>query len=264
MHQDKANTAAEGVVPAPTRAQGALPSPLAPPQVLCPICKDAGYLRNDVPFGHPDWGKPVECQCKLARMNEQRRARWRELSQIDVLEGFQQASFETFHIQLPGVQDAYEASETFAGAPEGWLVLSGENGCGKTHLAVAIARRCLDQGRMVLFQVVPELLDYLRATFKQGAEEPYDEAFQNMKKAEVLILDDLGAQQSTPWANEKLFQLFNYRYNARLATVITINPMAIIGIDIRIHSRMQDRRLVRFVTMEHTVDYRPLDLDVPS
>jgi len=38
----------------------------------------------------------------------------------------------------------------------------------------------------------------------------------------LLVLDDLGTQSATPWAEEKLYQLFNYRYNARLPTIITM------------------------------------------
>ena len=78
-----------------------------------------------------------------------------------------------------------------------------------------------------------------------------------MREAELLILDDLGAQQSSPWANEKLFQLLNYRYNLSMATVITGNPKGIQGADERIRSRLSDTGLVRTVIMERARDYRP-------
>jgi DNA replication protein DnaC len=42
-----------------------------------------------------------------------------------------------------------------------------------------------------------------------------------VKKAPLLVLDDFGEQSTTPWAREKLYQVINYRYNARLATVVT-------------------------------------------
>jgi DNA replication protein DnaC len=51
----------------------------------------------------------------------------------------------------------------------------------------------------------------------------YDRGFDAIRNADVLILDDYGAHSSTPWAEEKLFQLLNYRFNARLPTVITTN-----------------------------------------
>jgi DNA replication protein DnaC len=233
--------------------------PSAPPESKpdCPLCKDRGYLRADVPFGHPDFGKPVECQCKRAKKNDERRARLREQSKIDVLEAFREETFETFQLWLPGVQEAYQTSLQFATIPRGWLVLEGLNGCGKTHLAVAIAKRCLEEGWVTLFAVVPDLLDYLRATFSPQATECYDEAFIKMREAEVLILDDLGAEASTSWAREKLFQLLNYRYNARLATVITTNKIGFAGLEMRIRSRLTDHRLVRIVTMVGAADFRP-------
>jgi len=229
----------------------------------CPHCKGAGYLRKEVPFGHPDFGKPIECMCKLAKKNDARRQHLRELSQIDTLAAFREASFETFQYLLAGVEEAFDAAVAFASRPDGWLILAGDNGCGKTHLAVSIARRCLDEGMIVLFAVVPDLLDYLRATFAPNAEETYDETFQKMREADVLILDDLGAEQTTPWATEKLFQLLNYRYNGRKATVVTTNKVGLAGIDRRIRSRLGDRRLVRIITMDQAQDYRLLsDEDV--
>ena len=125
-----------------------------------------------------------------------------------------------------------------------------------THLAVAIAKHCLEEGEIVLFAVVPDLLDYLRATFSPDSETHYDDEFTKMREANLLILDDLGAENSTGWANEKLFQLLNHRYNARLATVITTNKIGLSGIENRIRSRLMDRRLVRVVTMGDAQDFR--------
>ena len=235
-------------------------TPVLPPSShqapVCPICKGAGYVRADVPFGHTQFGKPVECRCKQAKKNEERRKLLREQSQLDQLEAFRESSFSTFQLWLPGVQEAYEAALQFAQDQEGWLVLEGPNGCGKTHLAVAIAKRCLDEGLITLFAVVPDLLDYLRSTFSPKAEECYDEAFLRMREVDLLVLDDLGAESNTSWAQEKLFQLLNYRYNARLATVFTTNKVGFVGIETRIRSRLSDKRLVQVVTMGEAQDFR--------
>ena len=240
------------LLPLPTDGGG----PDAGSALACPRCRDAGYLRADVPVGHPNFGKAVACTCQQARKNEARRQLLRAQSQLDTLPAFREASFATFDLLLPGVEEAYEAAEHFAQKPEGWLVLEGDNGCGKTHLAVAIAKHCLEEGLIVLFAVVPDLLDYLRATFAPQAEEPYDSAFTKMKEAQVLILDDLGSEQSTSWANEKLFQLLNFRSNARLPTVITTNKIGLAGIENRLRSRLFERRLVRRITMAGARDYR--------
>jgi DNA replication protein DnaC len=78
-----------------------------------------------------------------------------------------------------------------------------------------------------------------------------------MREAELLVLDDLGSQQSSPWANEKLFQLLNYRYNMEMPTVVTANPKAVKDMDERIRSRLSDRSLVRYISMDRARDFRP-------
>jgi DNA replication protein DnaC len=223
-------------------------------KTVCTICHGAGYLRVNVPFGHPSFGKPLACACKEAERKEKRRQQLRTMSNLDA---FRQQTFSSFNIRIPGVKDAYDAAKEFAEDPDGWLILVGPNGCGKTHLAAAIANQTLDRGAVVLFEAVPDLLDHLRAAFAPTSAEIYDQLFSKMREAELLILDDFGAQQSSPWANEKLFQLLNYRYNLGLPTVITANPKGMQGIDERIKSRLSDIALVTTINMDRTRDQRP-------
>ena len=229
-------------------------APFVSSKPRCSKCKGAGYLRANVPFGHPNFGKAIACECKEAERKEKRRQQLREMSNLDA---FRQKTFNTFNAHQPGVLEAYKAALDFETNPQGWLVLSGPNGCGKTHLAAAIANQALDNGAVVLFEAAPDLLDHLRAAFAPAATEVYDQLFSKMREAELLIIDDLGAQQSSPWANEKLFQLLNYRYNLSMATVITGNPKGIQGVDERIRSRLSDTGLVRTILMDRTRDYRP-------
>ncbi len=143
---------------------------------------------------------------------------------------------------------AYDLSRQYAENPDGWLVLFGGYGCGKTHLAAAIANRAIERGQPVLFVVVPDLLDYLRATFGPSSPATYDERFDQVRNAPLLILDDLGTQSSTAWAQEKLFQILNYRYSARLPTVVTSNRR-LEEIDLRIRSRMVDPDVATILTI---------------
>ncbi len=92
----------------------------------------------------------------------------------------------------------------------------------------------------VLFAVVPDLLDHLRATFDPGSGVAYDERFNAIRSAFLLILDDLGTENTTPWAREKLYQLINHRYNEQLPTIITSNQEYKL-IDERILSRLLTR-----------------------
>ena len=109
-------------------------------------------------------------------------------------------------------------------------------------MAAAIGNYRHGMGEMPMFVVVPDLLDHLRATFSPSSNISYDELFNQVKTASLLVLDDLGTQSATPWAREKLYQIFNYRYNAELPTVITTS-MTLEEIDPRIQSRMLDTRL---------------------
>ena len=68
---------------------------------------------------------------------------------------------------------------------------------------------------------MPSLLDHLRSTFSPDSPIGYDELFEQLKNAPLLILDDLGAESSTPWAEEKLYQIIVHRHELRLPTVIT-------------------------------------------
>jgi DNA replication protein DnaC len=145
--------------------------------------------------------------------------------------------------EVKSLEKAVKAATTFAARPRGWLVLTGPYGCGKTHLAAAIANSLADKGNPPLFIMVPDLLDHLRATFSPNSNISYDRRFDEIRAASLLILDDLGAQSTSPWAKEKLHQLFNHRYNAELPTVITVAVDMLESIDERLRVRLLDERL---------------------
>jgi DNA replication protein DnaC len=178
------------------------------------------------------------------------------------LEALRQKAFNNFDYKLSNLspeerqslEQAYRNAVNFAKSPEGWLVFMGVNGCGKTHLAAAVANYLRRESKSVLFIVVTDLLDYLRSTFNPESRVTYDELFEKIKKAPVLILDDFGEQSATPWAQEKLYQLINYRYNDRLATVIT-TCLSLDEIESRISSRMVDPSL-SLVLRINAPDYR--------
>jgi DNA replication protein DnaC len=140
------------------------------------------------------------------------------------------------------LEKAFKAAMDFAEHPRGWLVMIGEHGTGKTHLAAAIGNHCQSLGERVLFVVVPDLLDHLRSTFSPTSSVSYDDRFDEVRSIPLLILDDLGTQSATPWAREKLYQIVNHRYSASLPTVIT-STYKLEEIDAGIRSRMLDRRL---------------------
>lgn len=176
-----------------------------------------------------------------------------ELSSLDLHPGH---TFETFSLRkdegldahkLKSLRDALEAAQQYAGEPNGWLILTGDYACGKTHLAAAIANERAKLGDPPLFVIVPDLLDHLRATFAPNSPTTFDRRFEDIRTAPLLVLDDLGTQSMTPWVREKLYQLFNYRYNAELPTVITIAADALEEVDPRLAARLHDGRLCTLV-----------------
>lgn len=142
------------------------------------------------------------------------------------------------------LDNAFKAAQMFAEDPKGWLVLMGTFGTGKTHLAAAIGNYRAALGDNPIFSVVPDLLDHLRATFNPNSNVSYDHIFNQVREARLLILDDLSTQSATPWAREKLHQILNFRYERKLATVITTSS-ELKEIDARIRTRLQDGRLTK-------------------
>jgi DNA replication protein DnaC len=186
----------------------------------------------------------MPCECRATDREKDRFQRLLQISQLGALEA---CTFQSFIAEGIGLTEdkqrnlkfAYDRSLAYAQDPEGWLIFKGGYGCGKTHLAAAIANHRLNLGHAVLFINTPDLLDHLRATFSPNAETGYDERFEQVRNSPLLVLDDLGAQSNTEWAQEKLYQIFNHRYNARLPTIVTTNE-ELEAIDIRIRSRLAD------------------------
>ena len=173
---------------------------------------------------------------------------YNELSSLDLLSHCTFASFDlrkgedlskTEHESL---ERAFAITLEYADDPHGWLLLTGPYGCGKTHLAAAIANYRVDKGNSQLFVIVSELLDHLRATFSPSSSVTLDRRFEEVKTAPLLILDDLGAHSMTPWVREKLYQLINFRYYAELPTVITTSDYRE-QMDQRLLSRLGDQRI---------------------
>ncbi|MGC9467496.1 MAG: ATP-binding protein [Anaerolineae bacterium] len=236
-----------------TEAERSAPVPSGVGKPDCPLCHGMGYIRLDVPMGHPHFGKLFPCTCRMDELATQRNETLRTLSNLEALKRF---TFESFNPDGHGIsperqrnlRGAYEAARAYARKPEGWLLVLGGYGCGKTHLAAAIANYVLEQGVLPLFVTVPDLLDHLRAAFAPGTSQPYSERFEQVRTARLLILDDLGTENATSWVLEKLFQLLNYRYMHRLPTVITSNQ-ELEHIEPRLRSRLSDPTLVEMVTI---------------
>jgi DNA replication protein DnaC len=184
-----------------------------------------------------------------------------QLGRIDT-ELTKRMTFKNFDVKTPHSDEmqrislaaAHEFAVNYAADPHGWLTLFGSTGTGKTHLAVAISVERLRAGESVFFAFVPELLDYLRYTFKPDSRVTYDNLFDEVKRANLLVLDDLGTEHSSPWAEEKLYQIIVYRHNNRLPTVIT-SSLDFTDQTGPISSRIRDPYVGELIRLD-TQDYR--------
>ena len=159
----------------------------------------------------------------------------------------EQFRFDNFDPKARGLKGEYrknlegvlQLAKHWSQNPEGWLVFLGGNGCGKTHLAAAITGHRISQGENVAFANVPDLLDDFRSTFNNSSTSNFEVKFRKMKDVSLLVLDDMGAQSSSSWAEEKLYQLVNYRHLKKIPTIITTN-CKLGDIQPRIASRLAD------------------------
>jgi DNA replication protein DnaC len=219
----------------------------------CPLCKGRGWLRFDVPFGHPDFGRLTPCECTKKEFEGERLSRLERYSNLGPLtrltfDNLLQRGRSSDPQNQERFYRCYQTARAYAESPKGWLVLSGPSGCGKTHLAAAIANYRIKQGQPAFFVIVPDLLDHLRATYSPNSDVAYDELFERVRNAPLLVLDDLGRQSSTAWAEEKLFQILNHRFNAELPTVVTLNSLK--QLDERLAARLQDPAIAQQCELE--------------
>ena len=217
----------------------------------------------DVPVDDPRYGQFQRCPNHPVDTDTDLQERLRRYGN---LEAYKDKSFGNFNTNpfdgrltvdaIRSLEIALKQTVDFAENPQGWIVYEGPYGCGKTHLAVAIANARLEQfGDRVLFITTPDLLDFLRTTFNPNAEISYDESFDRIRNIPLLVLDDLGVENPSGWAKEKLFQLLNYRYVNGLSTAITTNT-TLDELDPRISSRMMGKE-VKHIQIK-APDYRKL------
>jgi len=221
---------------------------------LCPICQGAGVVHPLLTTGKPDYSRVVPCRCVKKVLDRDRQANLQKYSNVGLLsrltfDNLSPKGRSGFAINQEQFSRACDAARAYAASSKGWFVISGPSGSGKTHLAAAIANEHLRLGHPAFYITTPDLLDHLRSAYGPGSEVPFDEFFNQVRNAPLLVLDDLGAQTSTPWAKEKLDQLLTHRFNSELPTVI-VTIVRIDQLDERIRTRLTDSRLCQVFAIE--------------
>ena len=194
----------------------------------CERCGGAGWVTRQVHVADPDFGKVFPCQCQ--EQDTDLRQRIEALERYSNLGSLRQATFENANpdglseetAARQAFRNALNAAIVYAEEPVGWLTLVGPSGSGKTYLAAAIANRRIELGNPALFITAADLIDYLRSGFDDEADQPFVDLFDQVRNAPLLVLDDLPTRPSTPWTQERLFQLLASRHAARLPTVVTL------------------------------------------
>jgi len=205
----------------------------------CPACHGQGFFTYDVDMDDPRFGRAFPCSCLQGRSGEET---LRLLIGHSGLEeaGLTDKTFAAFRISDSNRQ-AFLSAQRFAQNPQGWLLLCGGVGRGKTHLLAAIGNEMLARGLPVVYANAPRMLGRLKATFdaRNVGELSFEERFQGLKQVNVLLLDDLGAEYATEWAQVTFFELLDHRYSNHLATAIASN-LKRSSFDGRLGSRLQE------------------------
>ena len=220
---------------------------------MCPVCRGARFVHPLLPTGKPDYGRIVPCRCARQEGESKRTARLQQYSNLGSLTRATFAAIPAEGWSKDAVareqfRQAYGAAQAFAAQPQGWLVITGPSGCGKTQLAAAIANRCIERDSLAFYVTAADLLDHLRASFSPASDMAFDEFFDQVRDAHVLVLDDFGAQSATPWAKEKLDQLLSHRHAARLPTVI-VCTVPVEELEDRSRTRLLDTGLCRIYSL---------------
>ncbi len=104
------------------------------------------------------------------------------------------------------------------------LLFHGDAGVGKTHLAVALMKEAIRRkGARAVFYETRELLKLVRDTYNSSVESTELEVLRPVLEADLLVLDDLGAEKKSEWVDETIGMVVNTRYSERRVTVFTTN-----------------------------------------
>ena len=194
----------------------------------CPDCGGRGWVVLD----DGGAGAVTPCSCGKERITP------KLLAASGIPERYANCTLDNFSVQVPDTAEQDQlltAREDCRRYVEGFiaqdghfatsgLLFVGAPGVGKTHLAVAVLKEMIARyhvrGR---FEDFTALIHRIQATFEPGTVDSKHAILRRVTEAELLVLDDLGAQKLSDWVTEILYLVINTRYNRKLATIFTTN-----------------------------------------
>ncbi len=191
---------------------------------VCPKCGGTGFIIVE--------GATVSGAKRCDCVFQGRASRMEERAQIPPL--YSHASFDNFSVpgpenpiarrDLTNVLMAVKAYvRDFPNESRPGLLLIGEHGTGKTHLAVAALRKIIEKGFECVFCDYQNLLDRIRSGYDPGSNVSNKEAYRIALDSEVLLLDDLGAHRVTDWVEDTVTSIVTWRCNNRKPLIATSN-----------------------------------------
>jgi len=189
----------------------------------CPICGGVGLVRVLSSAGL--WVSRA-CECQELQREE------RQMAAAHIPERYKDYDLDGFHLlheSDPSIARAYQYARKFVEAypvdtAGKGLLFAGSIGVGKTHLAVGVLRRLIrERGAKGLFSDYRELLKSIQNSYNPQVATTELQLLQPIFNAEVLVLDDLGAQKPNEWVWDTVALILNTRYNNRQTTIITTN-----------------------------------------
>jgi DNA replication protein DnaC len=226
----------------------------------CPLCNDTGWKHVE----RDGRSAVTRCDCWRASLAETLKRKARVAPRYRNCNLDQFATYDNPSLE-EAVRCARALVKQFPVVSKGLFFL-GPPGVGKTHLAVAILNQIVHEKRAhALFYDTRDLLRVIRETYDPVARQSERDVLRPVMDAELLVLDDLGAERTTDWVDEMLNLIVNTRYNERRLTLFTSNyrdsddltdmESLQIRIGLRMYSRL--REMCDFLDLDGA-DYREL------